>query len=152
MLHFYAYPIAIGYLIAELWRIFQCQKHHKTKELEHCFYQYLKPISPTSDSFLLIISHIQTCLQNQNQNTWPVAVGGNIVNFTYERDDTVPCMLISMSLIFTVDRFWEELLVLSVYVHLLGGGRGFYFKDLIQLTHVRRFWKFGTVVSLRLPY
>ena len=26
--------------------------------MEHCFCQYLKPISPTSDSFLLIMSHI----------------------------------------------------------------------------------------------
>ena len=57
---FWCNPVTIGYLVTELWRIWQCLKQYVTKEFEHCFCQYLKYNIPnnTSDSFLLIMSQI----------------------------------------------------------------------------------------------
>ena len=56
MLHFDASPITIGYLVTELWSIWQCQKQYKTKEFEHCFCQYFK--NNIADIRLIPLDHV----------------------------------------------------------------------------------------------
>ena len=59
MLHFYANPITIGYLVAELNEGFDNAKDNiKQRNLNTVFANSSKTTSPTSDSFLLIMSHI----------------------------------------------------------------------------------------------
>ena len=53
-LHFDANPIKIGYLVTEL----NAENSMKQKNLITVFANISKTISPTSDSFLLIMSHI----------------------------------------------------------------------------------------------
>ena len=56
------YPILMGFeskwSIFKLWEFFPILNIIEKKGIEHCFCQYLKTISFTSDSFLLIMSHI----------------------------------------------------------------------------------------------
>ena len=53
--------VRIGVPVTELWAIYKCWKQYKTKQFELFLCQYLKNnICVTSDSFLLIMSHIFT--------------------------------------------------------------------------------------------
>ena len=56
MLHFDTNPIAIGYLVAELWTFYQDWKQYKTKEFELVPSQYLK--INNSEFQLIFLDHI----------------------------------------------------------------------------------------------
>ena len=59
LLHFYAIPIRIRYIVPELWAIFKCWKQYKQKNLTSFFANISKTTSATSDSFPLIMSHVK---------------------------------------------------------------------------------------------
>ena len=58
MLHFDADPIKIEHLVTEFWRICQYEKQYKQKNLDIVFANISRSISPTSYSFLLIMSRV----------------------------------------------------------------------------------------------
>ena len=65
MLHFDTNPIHIGYLVTELWVIYQYWKQYKTHDFTSFFANILKTISATSDWFLWIMSlHNVNCKIN----------------------------------------------------------------------------------------
>ena len=102
MLHFDTNPIRIGYLVTELWAIYQCWKQSKTKELRPFLCQYLK--NTVCDIGLIPLDHVTYILHlsaawqwreaasfsNRSANLW---ASSEIVSACFRHCHKVVCIL-----------------------------------------------------------